>query len=84
MKERKLVTSDWHEMPDHLMVLEQREITVIHFVRRLALDRTDSVVEVLILLAVWKQTNKQKYHTVVHVFLDYTGLLLTFILFIPS
>lgn len=59
MKERKLVTSDWREMPDHLMVLEQREITVIHFVRRLALDRTDSVVEVLILLAVWKQTNKQ-------------------------
>ena len=55
MEERKLVTSDWHEMPDHLMVFERIEITVTHFVRRLALDSCDSFVVVLILLAVWKQ-----------------------------
>lgn len=59
MKERKLVTSDWHEMPDHLMVFEQREITVIHFVRHFALDSSDSVVVVLILFAAWKETNRK-------------------------
>lgn len=38
MKERKLVTSDWHEMPDHLMVFERIEITVTDFVKSIALD----------------------------------------------
>lgn len=42
MKERKLVTSDWHEMPDHLTVSARMEITVTYFVRRRALDSSDS------------------------------------------
>lgn len=44
MKERKLVPSDWHEMPDHLMVSERTEITVKYFVRCHALGSFDSVV----------------------------------------
>lgn len=51
MKEKKLVTSDWHEMPDHLMVSERIEIAVTCY----ALECFDAPLVLLILLAVWTQ-----------------------------
>lgn len=56
MRGGKFVTSDWHEMPDHLMVSESIEIKSLS-----ALESFGGFVVVWSLFGVWIQTDALLY-----------------------